>query len=302
MEVRIQRGAELRHFPVLVNRNRDVLGAYGTVFADRRSSLAYVAVPECQDNASALTGILEVIAEVEPLLIPGYAGKKAWLRSHEFAFAEELQIDQEIATRTTETEQFVRSKQAERSQVAVTFEPLRKILHATEDPSVDKNERLSTNVRAVLEYLGFEVIDIDEKMRSAIRKEDYWVIDGTFLAITEVTATRQKNPKTKEYNDLLGRMSTVYKRRDLVPDTETVTGLLVVNYDLDTHPFKRPKLYGGMDQEWVDAAAEQGIGLLSTVELHRIAIAVKGGVLSKEAARELIKQMGRIEYQPRTQS
>jgi hypothetical protein len=122
------------------------------------------------------------------------------------------------------------------------------------------------------------------------------VSDGEFIAITEISATKNKNPKTKEYNDLLGRMSTIYKRRDLVPNADKVTGLLVLNYDIDTHPFKRPKVYTGQDEEFMLAAADHGIGILSTVELHRIAMAVKERGLSKEKARDLIKKPGRIEY------
>ena len=91
-------------------------------------------------------------------------------------------------------------------------------------------------------------------------------------------------------------MTTLFRRRDLVPDAETISGLLILNYDLDTHPFKRPRVYTGDAEEIVLAAEEQNIGLLSTVELHKLLIAVKQGKLSRDAARALLRQPGRIEF------
>jgi hypothetical protein len=120
-----------------------------------------------------------------------------------------------------------------------------------------------------------------------------------FLAITEVTGTVNKNPKIKEFNDILARLTTIYKRKGelVLPPAATVSGLLVVNYDINTYPSKRPKLYvSGEDEHIVETAIEQGIGLLSTVELHKIIVAVKEGSLSKASARELIRKSGRIEY------
>ncbi|HEV8076319.1 MAG TPA: hypothetical protein VGP66_10740 [Candidatus Acidoferrum sp.] len=153
-------------------------------------------------------------------------------------------------------------------------------------------------IKKALEFLGFGVEDIDQKTRSAIKKEDFWVTDGSFLAITEVTGTINKNPKIKEYNDILGRLTTIYKRKsDLVlPENAEVSGLLVLSYDIDNHPAKRPIVYSGADEHIAEGAVEQGIGLLSTVELHKIMVAVMENRLTKEAARAIIRKPGRIEF------
>ncbi len=89
---------------------------------------------------------------------------------------------------------------------------------------------------------------------------------------------------------------TVFKRRDLVPDSSNITGLLILNFDIKTNPMQRPQLYGGEDEDIVETAKERNIGLLSTVELYKIAIAVKDGAITREQARDLIKQSGRIEF------
>jgi hypothetical protein len=287
-------GHPFNHFRVLENLHHDVLGSYGTIYEGKVIPV-YLVLPQFRDNAKALVAILDTISELVPELFPYRPKKREWVQTDEFAFGEELGIDKQIASRASETEQFIAAKREERARVAEQYDFIRRILYATEDGD-KKDERLSTNIKSVLEYLDFHVTDIDEKIRGAIKKEDLWVSDGEFIAITEISATKNKNPKTKEYNDLLGRMSTIYKRRDLVPNADKVTGLLVLNYDIDTHPFKRPKVYTGQDEEFMLAAADHGIGILSTVELHRIAMAVKERGLSKEKARDLIKKPGRIEY------
>jgi len=105
------------------------------------------------------------------------------------------------------------------------------------------------------------------------------------------------NPKVQEFNAILGRMATLYKRQsDLVlPKAATVSGFLVLNYDIKNPPARRPKAYTGELEHIVQSADENSIALLSTVELHKIVVAVKEGILSKVDARNLLKKSGRIE-------
>ena len=285
-------------FPVVTNRNNDVLAAYGVHVAEPNGKPrpVYVILPQLEDNARALLELLELFVELTPEIFPDIQ-RRVWFDSEEFAFREEKEIVREIERRRAELNRFVEAKDTERKSVKDKFDFIKRILIATESDT-DPALRLSGSVKKVLEFLDFEVEDIDAQIRSAIKKEDFWARDGNFLAITEVSGTKNKNPKTKEYGDLLGRMTTVYKRKDLVPDSERVTGLLILNYDIETHPLHRPRLYSGGEEEYVSAAKDNSIGLLSTVELYKIAIAAKDGVISKENARELIKQFGRIEFSP----
>jgi hypothetical protein len=285
------------HFSLISNRNHDLVGTYGTSYIREAARPVYVILPQFKDNAAALVQILDTLAEVRPELFPDRPGKKSWFLAKEFAFAEELAIDAELAVKEAELAQLFEWAKTERVKAAAPYEFMRKILVATEDPVIPLQDRLSTNIMMSLQFLDFKVTDIDSTIRGAIKKEDYWAEDADFLAIVEVTATKNKNPKTKEFNDILGRMTTLFKRRDLVlPNASDISGLLILNYDLDTHPFKRPRVYTGDTEEIVRAAEEQNIGLLSTVELYKILIAVKEGKLSKEGARSILKQPGRIEF------
>jgi len=290
--------ASYYHIPVVTNRNNDVLAAYGVHIPGPigKPRPVYVILPQLEDNARALLELLELFVGLTPEIFPDIQ-RRVWFDSEEFAFREEKEIVREIERRRAELNRFVEAKDTERKSVKDKFDFIKRILIATESDT-DPALRLSGSVKKVLEFLDFEVEDIDAQIRSAIKKEDFWARDGNFLAITEVSGTKNKNPKTKEYGDLLGRMTTVYKRKDLVPDSERVTGLLILNYDIETHPLHRPRLYSGGEEEYVSAAKDNSIGLLSTVELYKIAIAAKDGVISKENARELIKQFGRIEFSP----
>jgi hypothetical protein len=92
-------------------------------------------------------------------------------------------------------------------------------------------------------------------------------------------------------------MNTIFKRRELVPDASSISGLLVLNYDSRSHPDKRPALYAGEDSDISKAASDTEIGILSTVELYKLARAVLFGTISKEQARAQIKSFGLIKAQ-----
>ncbi len=284
------------YLPTIWNRNGDVIASYGTIYDQSESKAVpiYIVLPQLQNNALAILKLFEVLARIRPEPFADVKDK-TWYESDEFAFAEERAIDHDIGMKIKEAKSFIETKREEKKEIAARYEFIKAILVATEDQTLAADKRLTTNVKKVLEYLGFSVRDIDAEIRGAIRKEDFWVSDGEFLAITEVTATTNKNPKISEYSALLGRMTTVFKRKDRVPDATNIQGLLIINYDVDTHPMRRPRLYSGDAEEIVEAAKENEIGLLSTVELYRIVLAVHEGKLTKEQGRNILKGVGRVE-------
>lgn len=290
-------GWPFQHFPVIVNRNNDQIAAYGVNAHASPIEPLYILLPQLKNNAAGLIEIFSTIARVRPEILPNVRTRD-WLSGPKFSFSEEADIELEIKHKLAEANAFVVAKRAEQAEVRKRFGFIKEILIATEAPQLQPDRRLATNVKRVLEFLGFLVEDIDAKIKGAIKKEDFWVRDGDFLAITEVTGTQNKNPKSKEYNDILGRLNTIFKRSDLVPeqDKSRISGLLIVNYDIDNDPSRRPRLYSGDLEHIAEAAKESSIGILSTVELHKIAMMVKQGNLSQESARSLLRQFGRIEY------
>jgi hypothetical protein len=284
------------HLPVLVSRNGGRVAVYGTIFSSSTFP-KYVVLPQLKSNAQALVQILQTLEQVCPALFPERT-KNAWLQSAEFLLSDEQAKGKEIEGKVAEAVAIVERLRGELEELKKNNNFVRQLLIAMENPKTDLSERLSSVVRRALEFLEFSVTDIDQQTKTAIKKEDFWVADEDFFAITEVTGTVNTNPKVKEFHDILGRITTIYKRKtDLIPkEVLNVSGLLVLNYDCERHPSKRPKAYTGEWEHIVESATEQNIGLLSTVELHKIVVAVKEGALTKEKARSLIKKSGRIEY------
>ncbi len=105
--------------------------------------------------------------------------------------------------------------------------------------------------------------------------------------MVEVRVTRRENTPERFYADLLKHLA---KARATGPSR----GLLVVNYDSSKHPFRRTEIYKDSPELLED---EDGVvGVLSTVELYRIAVAVKRQKIKKEDARNKINKTGRITF------
>jgi hypothetical protein len=285
------------HSWVLGSRGGGQIAGYGTTYDSARTMVRYVVLPQLKDITRAAIQLLECFETVFPELFPDKI-KRDWLSSNEFLLTEERQVTEAVKAKVAETTAFIAARKVEQESLAKANAFIRQLLVATEDPKLELGHRLSGVVKRVLEFFEFEVVDIDQKIKSAIKKEDFWVMDGDFVAITEVTGTANKNPKVKEYNDILGRMTTIYRRKGelVLPAGANVSGLLVLNYDIDNHPAKRPRPYTGEDEHIAEAAVEQGIGILSTFELHKIIVAVKEGVITKNEARDILKKPGRIEF------
>ena len=280
----------------LLSRNGETVGAYGTTYGSDGHPF-YILLPELKNLPQAVIQILKCLEKTSPFLFPDKFNT-AWLESDEFLLPEEREKDSEIDQTISGTLAIVEKLREQRAELVEENAYIRRLLVATEDSKIDAALRLSSVVRQAFQFLEFVVEDIDAKTKSAIKKEDFWIVDGDFLGITEVTGTVHTNPKVQEFNAILGRMATLYKRQsDLVlPKAATVSGLLVLNYDIKNPPARRPKAYTGELEHIVQSADENSIGLLSTVELHKIVVAVKEGTLSKVDARNLLKKSGRIEF------
>ena len=281
--------------PVLSSRNYERVMGYATTYG--RAIPNFIILPQMKNTAQAVIEILQCLEDVAPTLFPDKR-RTDWLQGDEFLLPEEVAINKAIEEKVRDARTFIEAKQKEAKLLGEASAFVRALLVAKEESKLPPHQRLSGVVKAAFEYLGFEVEDIDEKIKTAIKKEDFWVRDESFLAITEVSGTGNKNPRVKEFNDILGRMATLYKRQTelVLPSGVDIAGLLVLNYDIETHPSRRPRVYVGVDAHIAETAAEQNIGILSTVELHKIVMAVKNGILLKDAARELLKKPGRIEY------
>lgn len=292
----------------LVNKKNDSVSIYttkklGTFIGDDGEEYTnYVPncliLPQFENNLEVINDVFKVIIPIRPDLFPLESSKR-WLEEESFLPSEVKKIKKEIEKKKREFEDFINKEEKGVEIIKDKYKYFTKILE-TDDKSYEGDDKLSVNVKKVLEFLGFEVIDIDEKLKKTIKKEDYWVINNDYFALCEITGTVSKNPKASEYNGILGRINTVLQRKeDRIPNKyqqNIVKGLLIINHDRNTHPFERPKIYTGKLEELADSARNYGISILSTVELFKISKAVREDKLKKKEARTIIKQAGRVMY------
>jgi hypothetical protein len=293
---------------LIANKNRDVVAAYTQDFY-------YSAIKEGQElrvtsllspffakHIKIVDEILGLIPTFRPDLFPQLASD-VWLEKKDFLPVEVKSLDSEINQKKKEFIIWLRDANKKREKIKEIFKFLTQILIADDEHFKGKN-KLSCNVEKVLkDILGFETRDIDKellKARKTVMKEDYWVYDDDYFAICEVTGTQKKNPKVKEYHEILSKIKSVLTRKGIPTKFREggAKGLLIINHDRLGYPFSRPKLYTGELEEYVKAAKESGISIISTVELYKIAMAVKEKGLDKKQARDILKQGGRIVFKP----
>ena len=291
------------HYAALkFNKNIDVIASYrtrdfytdieGVTHRYRRATL--LLLPQFADNFRVIADVLKVLFSERPDLFTNLSTQN-WQNEPQFLPPEIEKIESEIATERNKFDKFLQKKEIEKNKAIKNHSHFIQILKADDQHFAGQN-KLSVNVMKVLKFLGFGVEDVDEKIKSAIKREDYWVVDGDYFALGEVTGTESSNPKVKEFNDMLARILNVVKKG--LPERykdKDIKGLLIINNDRKNHPLKRTKLYTGDLEDTCETAAANGISILSTVELYKIATEVLLGRMSKDDARQLIKSGGRIE-------
>ncbi len=274
--------------PLIVNTRNDWVGFCETGMEGGKLYPKYLVLPQFERNTEVVLDILDSLIDVRPRLFPGIT-KLDWLESDEFIPDEVKAIEEEIRQEERRVKDFRKQKEKEKGKIARKLKFLIQILLA-DDEHFEGGERLKTNVKKVLEFLGFSVVDRDLQIKRGKKREDLIISEKDWNALVEVRGTRRENPPEHFYSDLL-------KHLVKAKGTGHPKGLLIVNYDTSRHPFRRTEIYKDAPELLKD---EDGVvGVLSTVELYRIAMAVKRGEMKKEDARNKVKKTGRITLKPK---
>ena len=167
--------SELWHFPVLISRSHDQVAAYGTSKTDESAIPRYLILPQMKNNAVAAVEILQTLEGLLPKLFPE-SSKNLWLERDEFKLPDEKAKDDEIEKRIKEATAAIEILRHERELLVLENDFIRQLLVATEDAKLEPQKRLSAVVRKALEFLEFHIEDIDQKTKTAIRKEDFWYL------------------------------------------------------------------------------------------------------------------------------
>lgn len=253
----------------------------------------YLLLPSFRRNFDVVKYLLsDVLPEAAPHLFPSRENFD-WLDEDYFDAPEIASIKENITTLERETEEKLANYRSEIDEIERALKPFQLLLMA-DDEHFQGDDRLSKCVEHVLGYLGFDVTNVDEEnpYGDERKREDLWVQDpdDKYFAICECRGTT-RGPRDGDYMDVV---KWVRHAQSHLARTD-LRGLLILNFQREHDARKRASLFESSPH--IIRQAEDGKdGLLSTVELWKIAMAVRRGDLSRAEARDLVKQPGLILY------
>jgi hypothetical protein len=263
-------------------------GDYDNTFRPR--CVVFPALKESYETVSI--EILSQLPQWRPELFP--TNERDWSSDDRYKSSETKRIEKEMETELKKFETRVTELEAERGSEYLKDSMLMQILIADDSDEFAPGTKMTDATLAVLKTLNFQVEDTSEVKENGKQRADILMkdpVDG-FVAIVECKGTTAQNPPENYF----GKITTHL----LAKNGEVTRGVLVVNYDRKSDPFSRTPIYE--DSPHIFDEEQKQIGILSTVELFKIVRDVQNGKLTKEQARAMIKQPGRIMHTAYDQS
>jgi hypothetical protein len=150
------------------------------------------------------------------------------------------------------------------------------------------NDDFKDSVGMALRFLGFKVEDIDKNLLPEKRKrEDFNLTDPSYKSFYIVEAKATKRGASEDFITKTQNHKATYSREHdcFIPDA-----ILVVNHSYNLEPIKRSGRFYN-DSEVLERLKEQHIKAIDSVVLHTLCQKVLAKELTKEKAREFIKNI-----------
>jgi hypothetical protein len=234
--------------------------------------------------------VQDVLPEYAPELYPD-TEEPPWSTKPPYELREVIELDQEADRIEAATDIAIAEIELHIREVREQYGFLHDLLTASD-------RRLVVAVKQTLEYLGFpDVTDVDElessgEGASALKREDLRIMSGPHPLLIEV-----KGISTRPKEDDALAVGKYFVRRIREWGDPTVTGLTIINHQRNIPPLQREN-----DQvfqaDTVPNAIENNIGLMTTWDLFRLAVAFKDYKWNPECVRPLFYKIGRIEPIP----
>jgi hypothetical protein len=158
-----------------------------------------------------------------------------------------------------------------------------------------QSEELVEEVARTLRYLGFTVVDADglPEHSQGRKQEDLRVSDGDWVAVAEVKGYARSNAKARDLLQLgkAARVFAVHEKRE--PDAQWY----FVNQSFETSPNDRAAPLASAREELEIFAADSGL-VIDTRDLFRLHKAVEAGVVSKDRARQALRDATGVFHVP----
>jgi hypothetical protein len=246
--------------------------------------------PQLQDKPHFLARFFkEVLPGVAPHLFPHVEGAK-WVQRPEYELPKILELTDEIRRIQEEARQQV-------TDLEQAIEEERIKLGYLHDLLTETGRLLVIAVKKTLETLGFtSVIDVDEEMEqqgdTGPKREDLQIRDASPVVLVEVKgiAGLPRDAEALQVWKYLAPRMKEWDRTDVV-------GLAIVNHQRHLPALDREN-NTPFREDLITNAEEQGFGLLTTLDLFRLARSFLRNGWRPEQVRPLFYRAGRIEPIP----
>ena len=226
--------------------------------------------------------------------------KRDWLRANEWMTSTERLLGERLEALESERGDLLAALAKEEQQIIVALQAARQEADATHRTLLTgQGNELVKAVSSALSACGFQIVDMDQIWPQNNRREDLRATvkgDRGWTAIIEVRGY-EKGAALNDLVRLHGRFRTMFlQETGRLP----IRSWYVVNQFIRQPPRERPAALASQARE-LDAYAEDGVLVIDTVELLKLRGAVETGIITAEAARDLLKeQTGRLELQRET--
>ncbi|MFH1411417.1 MAG: hypothetical protein ABIG55_02090 [Candidatus Omnitrophota bacterium] len=188
-----------------------------------------------------------------------------WLDTETYKFSDEIRIINEKKEVRETFNGKIEDLESKRSSARENSKHFRALLTNGDDDKVDEEEKLKPPLKKTLEWLGFEVVDMD----AMLEKEDKALINDFILkADGKEILCEAKGVTRGPCNEYVEQVKNHMLRYSKLIKNVSPPGLLILNYQRDKAPNNRGNFYS--DPAALEGAREASIGLLDTRVLFDI--------------------------------
>jgi len=248
-----------------------------------------IVLPQLANKAEFLVKLFkDVLPEIAPHLFPNIE-KGKWTHQPEYELARVLELKNEQIKIRQRAEAEIATLESEIENYRATNGWIHDLLTETGD-------KLVYAVKKALAELEFQkVVDVDEERdkQGKSRREDLQIHDQSPLLIIDVKGI---GGGSSDDDALQAGKHAMFRMREM--DRTDINGLSVINHQRYLPPLDRENVMP-FRQELINAAMEQGLGLLTSWDLYRLVINSKKLGWNSADIKPIFYKHGRVEIVPK---
>ena len=264
--------------PLIVNANDEII-SYLRFYDD----LILFVLPDIENKGEFTKEFLERIAPHFSPELFSESSKFQWVNSREYSTPGVESIKSEITQEKENHLSKINILEEKLKAKRIEHEYLSNLLHETDDVLVDA-------VFEFLKWIGFdEIKKVDDEKEGGLLEEDIYIKYKKKHLVIEVKGIGGTSKDSE-----CSQISKVRYRKMKSLSSTNVSALYIVNHQRFIPPLSRQNPPFNPTQ--IQDAKNDDRGLLTTWELFKIRKAIDKGILSKEECRDIIFNIGLIDF------